>query len=202
MSDIDLVNEGVDLYINGQIEESISKYDSALNLNPECKEAYLNKGISLNSLNNTKEAITNFEHCLKLDQNNTSALIGLGNSYLISNDFNKALSYFEQALKIKQNLPIALEGKTICLYELKKKDELNQIIEELNKDNDERNKDVIQYLIKGNLLKDENNFEEAFKYYDKCLEINPKCYKGIRTIKNNRKLSTNSTSSDGIIEYI
>ena len=113
---------------------------------------------------------------LKLDQNNTSALIGLGNSYLISNDFNKALSYFEQALKIKQNLPIALEGKTICLYELKKKDELNQIIEELNKDNDERNKDVIQYLIKGNLLKDENNFEEAFKYYDKCLEINPKCY--------------------------
>ena len=118
-----------------------------------------------------KEAITNFEHCLKLDQNNTSALIGLGNSYLISNDFNKALSYFEQALKIKQNLPIALEGKTICLYELKKKDELNQIIEELNKDNDERNKDVIQYLIKGNLLKDENNFEEAFKYYDKCVEI-------------------------------
>ena len=27
-------------------------------------------------------------------------------------------------------------------------------------------------------------------------------YKGIRSTKNNRKLSTNSTSSDGIIEYI
>ena len=121
MSEIDLVNEGVDLFNSGQFQDSLIKYDSAISLNPNCKEAYLNKGIVLNSLNNTSQAIENFEQCLKLFPNYPSALIGLGNSYLISGDFDKALSYFDQALKIKDKLHLALEGKCICLYELNQK---------------------------------------------------------------------------------
>ena len=177
MSEIDLVNEGVDLYNSGQYQASLSKYDSAISLNPNCKEAYLNKGIALNSLNNITQAIETFEQCIKLFPNYTSALIGLGNSYLISGNFEKALSYFEQALKIKDQLPLALEGKCICLYELNKKEEVNQIIDELNKDNKKQeNNDEIKYLIKGNLAKDKNNFDEAINCYDKCLEKNKNSY--------------------------
>ena len=167
MSEIDLVNEGVDLYNSGQYQPSLAKYDSALSLNPNCKEAYLNKGILLNTINNISQAIENFEICIKLFPKYTSALIGLGNSYLISGNFEKALLYFDQALNIKQNLPLALQGKCICLYELNKKEEINAILDELNKyDNKKENFNELQNLIRGNLQKDENNFEEAIKYYD------------------------------------
>ena len=177
MSVIDLVNEGVDLFNSGQLQESLSKYDSAISLNPNCKEAYLNKGIVLNSLNSISEAIQNFEQCLKLFPNYPSALIGLGNSHLISGNFKKALEYFEQALKVKDKLHLALEGKCICLYELNQKEEANKIIEELNKENNKEEKnEEINNLIKGNIAKDENNFEEAINYYDKCIEQNKNCY--------------------------
>ena len=177
MSEIDLVNEGVDLYNSGQYQPSLAKYDSALSLNPNCKEAYLNKGILLNTINNIPQAIENFEICIKLFPKYTSALIGLGNSYLISGNFEKSLLYFDQALNIKQNLPLALEGKCICLYELNKKEEINTILDELNKyDNKKENFNELQNLIRGNLQKDENNFEEAIKYYDNCIELNRNYY--------------------------
>ena len=177
MSEIDLVNEGVDLYNSGQYQPSLAKYDSALSLNPNCKEAYLNKGILLNTINNIPQAIENFEICIKLFPKYTSALIGLGNSYLISGNFEKALLYFDQALNIKQNLPLALQGKCICLYELNKKEEINTILDELNKyDNKKENFNELQNLIRGNLQKDENNFEEAIKYYDNCIELNRNYY--------------------------
>ena len=39
MTEIDLVNEGVELYNNQQLEDSLSKYDQAKSINPNCKEA-------------------------------------------------------------------------------------------------------------------------------------------------------------------
>ena len=177
MDEIDLINEGIDLYNSGQLKSALSKYDEAISLNQKCKEAYLNKGIVLNTFNKIPEAIENFEHCLKLFPKYPSALIGLGNSYLILKNFEKALSYFEMALKIKSKLPLALKGKCICLYELNKKEEANLIIDELNRnDNVKENNDEYKYLIKGNMAKDENNFEEAINYYNKCIEQNKNCY--------------------------
>ena len=177
MDEIDLINEGVDHFNAGQYYESLSKYKNAISMNPNCKEAYLNKGIVLNTLNIIPEAIKSFEDCLKLSPNYPPALIGIGNSYLKSGDFQKALSYFEQALKIKNKLPLALQGKCICLYEMKKIEEANKIMDELNFENKkDKNDDIIQYLIKGNMLKDENKFQDAINYYDKCLEMNKNCY--------------------------
>ena len=178
MLEIDLINEGVDLFNSGQNQASLSKYDEAISLNQNCKEAYLNKGIVLNALNKIPEAIENFEHCLKLFPKYPSALIGLGNSHLILKNFEKALFYFEEALKIKSKLPLALKGKCICLYELNKKEEANQIIDELDKNNNNKkeNEDEYKYLIKGNMAKDENNFQEAINYYDKSIEKNKNCH--------------------------
>ena len=177
MDEIDLVNEGLEYFNKGDFKVCLSMFNSAIKMNPNCKEAHLNKGIVLNALNKMSEAIESFEYCLKLSPNYTSALIGLGNSYLKLEDYKTALTYFENALKLKNNLPLALQGKCICLYELKNKEEANKIINELNNDNNkEESKDIIQYLIKGNMAKDENNFQEAINCYDKCLELNNNSY--------------------------
>lgn len=86
--------------------------------------------------------------------------------------------------------------------------EMNEkIFEEFSNENN-NNSIIMNFENKNYLFKpaDIKNFEEwnssklttNYLLSTEMFEI----YKGIRTIKNNRKLSTNSTSSDGIIEYI
>ena len=82
MSEIDLVNEGVELYNEQKYEDSLSKFDQAISAKPNCKEAYFNKGLCYQSLNDYSKALECFEQALKIDPNYTSALIGLGNSKL------------------------------------------------------------------------------------------------------------------------
>ena len=154
MDEKDLLNEGFTYFDKGEYQICLSLFNSAIKMNPNCKEAHLNKGIVLNSLNKMSEAIKSFEKCIELFPKYTSALIGLGNSYLKLESYEKALTYFDQALNIKNNLPLALEGKCICLYELKNKEGAVKIVDELcNKNIKKENKDIIQYLIKGNFPK-------------------------------------------------
>ena len=172
MSEADLVDEGVELFNNQKFEEALSKFDEALSKEPNCKEACFNKGLCYQSLNDNEKALECFEQALRIDPNYTSALIGQGNSYLKSGDKEKALSYFEKALSIKEDLPLALSGKSICLQELNKKDEVNEII---NKQIEENTQDFIPYLLKGNILKDEKKYEEAIDNYKKCIRNNKNC---------------------------
>ena len=82
-------------------------------------------------------------------------------------------------------------------------EEINEIEEFSNENNIIMNFENKNYLFKPADIK---NFEEwnssklttNYLLSTEMFEI----YKGIRSTKNNRKLSTNSTSSDGIIEYI
>jgi len=84
--------------------------------------------------------------------------------------------------------------------------DLNEDI--LNDFTDEPNSIIMNFENKNYLFRpaDIKNFEEwnsAKKTSNYFLSTDMfEIYKGIRAIKNNRKLSTNSTSSDGIIEYI
>ena len=173
MSEIDLVNEGVELYNNQQFEDSLKKLEEAISVNPKCKEAYFNKGLCHQSLNDNAKALECFDQALNLDPNYTSAIIGKGNSHLRQGDREQALSFFEQALSIKENLPLAKSGKSLCLYELGKKDEVNEIID---KQIEENTDDYIPYLIKGNILKEENKLEDTIEQYKNCIKYNKNCY--------------------------
>ena len=173
MSEIDLVNEGVELYNNQQFEDSLKKFEEAISVNPNCKEAYFNKGLCHQSLNDNAKALESFDQALSLDQNYTSAIIGKGNSHLRQGDKEQALSFFEQALSINENLPLAKSGKSLCLYELGKKDEVNEIID---KQIEENTDDYVPYLIKGNILKEENKLEDAIEQYKNCIKYNKNCF--------------------------
>ena len=84
----------------------------------------------------------------------------------------------------------------------------NNITENLFKDFTDEPKPIIMDFENKNLFKpaEIKNFEEwnsakKIPNYFMSTEMF-EIYKGIRTIKNNRKLSTSSTSSDGIVEFI
>ena len=57
MKDIDLVNQGKELFDQGRYEDSINSYNEALKINELSKEAKYNKGISLLTLNKPNEAL-------------------------------------------------------------------------------------------------------------------------------------------------
>ena len=172
MSEADVVNEGVELYNSQKFEEAISKYDEALSINPQCKEAYFNKGLCYQSLNDNNKALECFGLALGVDQNYLPAIIGQGNSQLRLGDKEGALGYFDQALGIDPNSALALSGKSICLQQLDNKEEVNEII---NKQINENTEDYIPYLLKGNMLKDEQKYEDAIENYQKCLKLNKNC---------------------------
>ena len=115
MSEADTVNEGVELYNSQRYEDALSKYDEALNANPQCKEALFNKGLCYQALNDNNKALECFGQALTVDENYLPAIIGQGNSYLRLGDKDQALTYFDKALTVDPNSPLALSGKSICL---------------------------------------------------------------------------------------
>ena len=56
---------------------------------------------------------------------------------------------------------------------MNKKDEVNQIVDKQIEENTE---DYVPYLIKGNILKEEEKLDEAIENYQKCLKNKKNCH--------------------------
>ena len=78
MKDIDLVNEGKELYDKGQIEESIKKYDEALKIYDKNLQAFYNKGVSLEKLEKYNEALNSYKNATLIDDKFANAYAGQG----------------------------------------------------------------------------------------------------------------------------
>ncbi len=179
MQDIDLVNEGADLFTEGKFAESVEKYDAAIKINPKSKEAYYNKGVSYQELNDHNKANESFEAALKIDPNFMSAIIGEGNSYSSLGDKDKAITFYDRALQIHPNFFLAYLNKGICLYEARRLDEVDACLDKAIALNQES---YIPFLIKANTARELDNKTDATNSYKLAVEKNYKLLKKILTV--------------------
>jgi Flp pilus assembly protein TadD len=85
---------------NGRLDEAISRYQKALQVNPAAVESHNNLGILLFNKGRVDEAIRQYQETLAIDSGHVSAHSNLGNALLAKGQVAAAVLQYEEALKI------------------------------------------------------------------------------------------------------
>lgn len=115
-------NKGVQAYKDGAYEEALECFDTAISLNPNKAEYYIERGKTLTELSRYEEARAAFlravvEHDMELiRKNNKRANLGIGITYFHEENYAQAKEYLEKARE-EELLPDWDESITIYLTE-------------------------------------------------------------------------------------
>ena len=111
-----LYNEGNALLKDGNVNEAISKYDAALQIEKDYR-IYYQKGVALKKADKLADSKVAFEECLKLNSGFAGALNALGGVYFSMGNYTAAIDNFEKVLnsdasssvktKVKKNISLA-----------------------------------------------------------------------------------------------
>ena len=94
---------GVALFKDGQIQEAIKSYETALHLRSAYPEAHSNLGYALTKAGRFREAIAECRTALRLKPDYAKAYNNLGNALLEAGQVAEAIQSYETALRITPN---------------------------------------------------------------------------------------------------
>lgn len=151
-------------------EEAIDVYDRAIELDPSLSDSYIGKAAALSNLGRKDEAN-------KLYANSTNVIVGkdaidfnsIGSDFLNAYRYDEAIKMYEKAIEIDPNYAWAYYNKGLALEEQKK---YNEALEMYNKAmNISPFYNV--YNAKCSVLGKIGRYEEAIKFCDQAIKINP-----------------------------
>ena len=95
-------NRGVAYDDQGSIQQAISDYTKAIEINPNLAEPYNNRGNAYKQ-GNFIQAISDFAKAIELNPNYTEAYSNRGAAYAIQGNFTQAISDYTKAIEINPN---------------------------------------------------------------------------------------------------
>src|SRR5262249_51196410 len=98
-----------------RIEEAISDYDAALQINSANATAFANRGLALAKARRYQEAIQDLTHAIKLNPGNAKTYLERGNAYFDKGDYAEAVKDYDSALERDPNLRLAVTNRDDAL---------------------------------------------------------------------------------------
>jgi len=108
---VQLVEQGDLLSEQGNYEEAINKYTSAIELNPILVTAYVGRGQAYFMKDKGLMALSDYSRAIALDTNYTAAYYGRGWSQLSNSAWDGAVSDFSKALELQPDQQRAYNGR-------------------------------------------------------------------------------------------
>jgi len=152
-----LINDGIKFYNQKNYDEAFKCFDKATTLGPENDTAWVKKGQTLAKKEKYDDAIKCYDKALVINQKNLEALYGKGDALFAQGKYKEALECYNKILVIK---PDEKNAKN-------KKDEVEKAFAAKQKPTAE------ELFQQGETCFKEKKPDEAIKYYDKALEIDP-----------------------------
>ena len=155
----EMINLAIQLKNQGRYDEAFGIYDSILTKEPDNEFALINKAILLKNTEKIAEAIKIYDKILKNNPHNFSALANKGAALACVSKYKEAIEYYDKALGIQPDEPMLLNNKKDASDALKSKKKQS------------KNEELIERGLTAFRLGED---DEALKYYDEALKIDPK----------------------------
>lgn len=114
-------NEGVIKYKQGNYQDSISKFDYALDKGWNLGDAYKYRGQAKAELGDIDGAISDYNQLLLIQPNNFEVYYNRGNAYCQLKDYDTAIKNYNQSLNINPNFAFAYYHRGRAYIELENK---------------------------------------------------------------------------------
>ncbi len=154
----------------GRVDEAISLYQKALELDSNYAEAHNNLAMALLQKGQVDEAVTHSKNAMELKPGFAEATNNLGNALFQRGQVDEAIICFKNALKLKPNFALAHNNLGIAYLHMGHVDKALfycQSAVELNSDSEEAHYNL------GNALYKKGRDGEALVHYRRALELNP-----------------------------
>jgi tetratricopeptide (TPR) repeat protein len=161
---------GFTLVQKGSVEEGISQYQQALQINPDFAEAHYNLGIALRQKGKVDEAISHYQTALQINPRHANAHNNLGGALLQKGNVAEAIFHFQKALQIN---PDDVEARYNLGNAVLQKGSVDEAIAHFQKALQIKPDDAQAHNNLGNALYQKGAVDEAIAHFQKALQINP-----------------------------
>jgi tetratricopeptide (TPR) repeat protein len=163
-------NLGIALQGKGLLDEAITSYQKAIELNPAFAEAYGNLGIALKEKGQFDEAITHYQKAIKLNPASAKAYYNLGVAFWKKERPEEAITQFLKAIELKPSFAEAYCNLGAALME---KEQLGEAITHFLKAIELNPAFPKAYCNLGIALQGKGLLDEAITHYQKAIDLNP-----------------------------
>lgn len=155
----------------GEEEKALVCFNKAIEINPNCAEAYYGLGnVYYYDKQDTEMALTNYNKAIEIMPSQPSYYNSRGNVYRDKNEFDKSISDFTKAIETSKNPALAYNNRGISY---KCKGESQKAIEDYNKAISLNPNYAAAYYNRGNVYKKNKDYENAIMDFSKAIELKP-----------------------------
>ena len=181
-NELALLRKGDALFMKNNFKEALELYENVLKLNENNEEALIGAGICERKLFKLDEAINYYDRVLKINNNNENVLYNKAIALSLKGNNQDSNDLLTKAKSIKESEDILYAYELNNLYD-KNYSKVNEEFDNYIKENKQITNPGL-YNIKAQSLLHEEKYDEAFKYIEQALELNPNYTYAINTKAN------------------
>ena len=154
----------------GRIEEAITYYQRAIEIDPNYAEAHNNLGVALLQNHRVDDAITQYRRAVEIKPESAELQCNLGNAFASKQDWPAAVEAYESALHARPNYAKARNNLGVALEQLGKRDEAFAQFEQNVQENPNYAEAHCNF---GRVLGQRGRTEEAIAHLTEALRLQP-----------------------------
>jgi tetratricopeptide (TPR) repeat protein/beta-lactamase regulating signal transducer with metallopeptidase domain len=165
------ISQGVSFLKQGKVEDAITQFNRAIDLDPGKAVAYAARGSAYFRLEKLDNAISDYNRAIEINPDLEVAYQGRGSVYYRQGQFDNAISDYTRVIKINPGLVNAYIDRGNIYQEQGRFDEA---ISDFSKVLEMKPGEAITYYLRGNAYYQKNQFDNAISDYSKVVEFDPK----------------------------
>ncbi len=164
------ISKGVSSLKDAKVEDAITQFNRAIDLDPGKAVAYAARGSAYFRLGKLDNAFSDYNKAIEINPDLEIAYQGRGSVYYRQGQLDNAISDYTRVIKIKPGLVNAYIDRG-NIYQ--KQGRFDEAISDFSKVLEMKPGDAITYFLRGYAYYQKNQYDNAISDYSKAVELDP-----------------------------